>query len=60
MHQILGWAAVLMQEADGKLHPVTFASKKLNAAEQKYFTLEKGCLAIIWAVTKFRLFFSGK
>ena len=53
-------AAGLMQEADGKLHPVAFASTKLNAAEEKYSTLEKECLVFIWAVTKFRLFFSGE
>ena len=51
--------AALMQEADGKLHPATFASKKLNVAE-KYSTLKKECLAIVWAVTKFRLFLSAE
>ena len=56
----IGLGAALMQEADGKLHPVAFASKKLNVAEQKYSTLEKECLAIVWAVTKFRLFLSGE
>ena len=55
-----GIGAVLMQEHEGKLHPVAYASKKLTNAETKYSTLEKECLAIIWGVGKFRLFLAGK
>ena len=55
-----GIGAVLMQEHEGKLHPVVDASKKLTNAETKYFTLEKECLAIIWGVGKFCLFLAGK
>ena len=55
-----GIGAVLMQEHEGKLHLVAYASKKLTNAETKYFTLEKECLAIIWRVGKFHLFLAGK
>ena len=55
-----GIGAVLMQEHEGKLHPVAYASKKLTNAETKYSTLERECLAIIWGVGKFRLFLGGK
>ena len=43
-----GIGVVLIQEHEGKLHPVAYASKKLRNAETKYSTLEKECLAIIW------------
>ena len=52
--------AVLMQEHEGKLHPITYASKKLTNVETKYSTLEKKCLTIIWGVGKFHLFLAGK
>ena len=55
-----GIGAVLMQEHEGKLHLVAYASKKLTNPETKYSTLEKKCLAIIWEVGKFRLFLAGK
>ena len=37
----IGLGAVLMQEADGKLFPVSFASKKLSTTQQKYSAIEK-------------------
>ena len=56
----VGLGAALMQECNGKLHPVAFASKKLTSAESKYSTLEKECLAVVWGINKFRLFLAGK
>ena len=50
-----GIGAVFMQEYEGKLHPVAYASKKLMNVETKYSTPEKECLAIIWGVGKFFL-----
>ena len=55
-----GLGAALMQQHDEKLHPVAYASKKLVPAENRYSTLEKECLDIVWGVTKFRLYLAGK
>ena len=55
----VGLGAVLMQETDGKLFPVSFASKKLNGAQQKYSAIEKECLALVWAVKKYQPYLYG-
>ena len=54
-----GVGAILMQEHDGKLHPVSYASKKLSGAEKNYSTIEKECLAIVWGVRRFELYIQG-
>ena len=54
-----GIGAVLMQEHDGKLHPVSYASKNLSSTEKNYSTVEKECLAIVWGVKKFGLYLQG-
>ena len=55
-----GLGAALMQQHEEKLYPVAYASKKLASAETRYSTLEKECLAIVWGVTRFRLYLAGK
>ncbi|KMQ92125.1 enzymatic polyprotein endonuclease reverse [Lasius niger] len=45
---------VLSQEHSGKDLPISFTSRVLNEAETKYSTIEKECLAIVYAVTYFR------
>ena len=54
-----GIGAVLMQEHEGKLFPVSYASKKLSRAERNYSTIEKECLAIIWGIRKFERYLQG-
>ena len=54
-----GIGAILMQEVEGTLFPLSYINKKLNKAELNYSTLEKECLAIVWAVKKFRNYLHG-
>ena len=54
-----GIGAVLLQEFSGTNFPVAYASKKLNSCQKKYSTIEKECLAIIWAVQKFQTYLYG-
>lgn len=51
--------AVLMQEHDGVLHPVSYASRQLLPRERNYSTIERECLALVWAVEKFHIFLYG-
>ena len=55
-----GLGAVLMQEWDGEEFPIAYASKKLLPREQRYSTVEKECLSIVWAVRKFEYFLYGR
>ena len=55
----LGIGAMLLQESDGKLFPVSFASKKLSGSQQKYSTIEKECLALVWAIRRYRPYLYG-
>ena len=51
-------SAILMQETNNELFPVSFASKKLSIGEQKYWTTEK-VFGHNWAVKKFRNYLHG-
>ena len=55
-----GLGAALMQEFDGREFPVAYASKKLLPRECRYATIEKECLAIVWAVKRFEFFLYGR
>ena len=54
-----GLGAILMQEHDGVLFPVSYISKKLLPRERNYATVEKECYAIIWAIGKFQCYLLG-
>ena len=55
-----GIGAVLSQIVkDGQEHPVAYASRKLQSREKNYATIEKECLAIIWALKYFYRYIYG-
>ena len=54
-----GIGAVLMQEENGIKMPVAYTSRKLKSSESAYATVEKECLAIVWAITKFQRYLYG-
>lgn len=50
-----GMGAVLMQDkSDGKRRIVSFASAKFSRTEARYHCNEQECLAIVWAIKRFR------
>ncbi len=55
-----GIGVVLIQEHEGKLFPVCYASKKLSNVERNYSTIEKECLAIVWEIERFHLYLYGE
>lgn len=55
-----GIAAVLSQyDGDGREHPIYFLSRKLKKHERNYSTIEKECLAIVWAIKRCRPYLYG-
>lgn len=52
--------AVLMQQHGTSLNPVSYASRKLLPREAGYFTIERECLALAWALQTFHLFLYGQ
>lgn len=55
-----GLGAVLLQDQGKGPQPVAYASKKLNDAERNYATVEKECLATVWAIQKFERYLYGR
>ena len=56
----VGVASELLQENDGKLYPVDYASKKLNLTEARYPIIEKECLSVVWGIKRFKLYLAGR
>src|SRR6266498_1457352 len=56
----IGLGAVLMQEDDqGKDRVICYEAKTLLTVEKNYPTTEKECLAVMWAMQKFKHFLGG-
>lgn len=49
-----GIAAVLYQEDEGQRRIISFGSAKLTETQRRYHINEQECLAIIWAVKRYR------
>ena len=56
----IGLGALLVQYFMEKERPVYFASRTLNSSEKKLGPGDRECLAIIWAVNKFKDFLWGE
>ncbi|KAG1514733.1 hypothetical protein G6F45_011487 [Rhizopus arrhizus] len=57
----LGLGCILTQlDADGKEHPVIYASRSLKSSEVNYAATKLECLAVVWAVKMFRPYLLGE
>jgi hypothetical protein len=56
----LAISAVLHQEVNGALAPISYYSRLLTAAERKYSTYEKECLAVLFGCERCRSFLEHK
>ena len=52
--------SVLLQYHDNVPLPVMYASRKLTKCELNYATIEKECLALVWAISRFHQYVFGR
>ncbi len=55
-----GLGAVLLQKVGGVDRPLAYASRLMTTCEQNYSVTEQECLALVWAVVKFRTYVWGR
>lgn len=56
----VGAGSVLLQEDHlGVEKPVAYFSKKFNPCQKNYATIEKECLALVWAIQQFQVYFGS-
>ena len=55
-----GIGTVLVHSEEGSMQPIAFASRTLSIAKKKYAQVDRECLAIIFAVLKFRQYLLGR
>jgi len=53
-------AAILSRVQDGVERPISYASRKMNKAEQNYSATETETCAVQWATKHFRCYFYDK
>ena len=49
-----GLGAVLLQKNKSRMRVISYASRVLNATEQRYSVTEKECLGVVWGLKKYR------
>jgi len=55
----VGLGAVLLQEQNGEVRVISYASRTLTDVERRYSQTEKEALALVWACEKFYVFLYG-
>lgn len=52
-------SAILSQNHGTGEHPIAYANRQLNNAEQNYSSTERECLAVVWGIKHIRCFLYG-